>query len=49
MCHHHTAEEWDEVVRTLVEEDPEEEFKTEREEEAEEAAEENETPVPADD
>lgn len=47
MCHgHYTAEEWDEVVRTLVEEDPEEEFKTEKEEEA---AEENERPVPADD
>jgi hypothetical protein len=51
MCHgHYTAEEWDEVVRTLVEEDPEEEFKTEREEEEpEEATEENERPVPADD
>jgi hypothetical protein len=49
MCHgHYTAEEWDEVVRTLVEEDPEEEFKTEREE-PEEATEENERPVPADD
>jgi len=48
MCHHHyTAEEWDEVVRTLVEEDPEEEFRTDRE--TEEAAEENEKPVPADD
>lgn len=47
MCHH-GAEEWEEVVQRLMEEDPEEEFKTDREE-ATEKQEERQEPVPADD
>lgn len=48
MCHYGT-EGWEEEVRRLIEEEPEEEFKTETEPEEAEAREEEEKPVPADD
>jgi hypothetical protein len=46
MCHY-GAEEWEEVVQTLMEEDPEEEFKREKKRETE--REDTKTPVTADD
>jgi hypothetical protein len=47
MCHY-GSEEWEEVVQRLMEEDPEEEFRTDSREEAKKP-EELEKPVPADD
>mgnify|MGYP000199751669 CR=1 FL=1 len=50
MCHYGTEpEQWEEVVSRLIEEEPEEEFKTGTEPEDTESTEEKETPVPADD
>jgi len=48
MCHYGT-ETWEKEVRRLVEEEPEEEFKTETEPEEAEVREGKEEPVPADD
>lgn len=48
MCHYGT-ERWEEEVRRLTEEEPEEEFKTETEPEETETEARDEKPVPADD